>query len=177
MVEQYAVVEQELNYQLVNLEAQVETVEVEVEIDAHHNVVAVEDGPLHAGEGPFILQIVVMSVVKLAIMPETAEIKEDVLGVDHVPDHQDEGHTHHLGHVQETGHVPKTDLARGIDLVPDLVPGRPAEIAVDHMTVDRAHVHLLEIGKDHPLDQCLKIEIKMAIILNSYIELKIMLSV
>lgn len=165
MVEQYVVEEQELNYQLVSLVAQVETVVVEIG-EAHHNV-GVEDGPLHAGEDLFILQIVVMSVVKLATMPETAEIKEDVLGVDHVPDLQEEGgHTHHQGHVQETGHVPKIDLVQEIDLVPGLDPGQLVEIAVDHMTVDRAHVQLQEIETDHPLDQCQKIEIKRAIILD-----------
>lgn len=158
MVEQYVDVEQELNYQLVSLVAQVEEVEID---EAHHNVVVEEDGPLHAGEGLFILQIVVMSVVKLAIMPETVEIKEDVLGADHVPDLQDEGgHTHHQDPVPETGPV----LDQEIDLVLDLVPGRLVEIGVDHMTVDHTHVQFREIGTDHPLDQYQEIEINIAII-------------
>lgn len=165
MEEQYAVVEQELNYQLASLVVQ----EVVVEIGVAHRSVVVEDGLLHGGEDLFTLQIVVMSVVKLATMPETVEIKEDVLGADHVPDLQDEGgHTHH----QDQDHVQGIGPVQGIDLVPDRGPDPPVEIGVDHMTVDHVQDQLREIGIDHPLVQYQEIEIRLAIILDSYIMLK-----
>jgi len=138
--------------------------EVEV-VDVVHHLVA--DGPLHEGEGPSILVIVVMSVVKLAIMLETAETKEDVLGTGHVPGLQDEeGHTHHQGHAQETGLVQRTEPAQETDPVLGLGPGQPVEIVAVHMT---DHARILVQGTAHPLDLSQKIGVRLVIVVNKYL--------
>merc|ERR1712198_525789 len=114
-----------------------------------------------------------MSVVKLDTMLETAGTKEDALEVGHVPGLQDGGgHTHHQGLAQEIGLVPKIDHALETDLALGLAPDQPVEIAVVHMTEDLAHALFLEIGTALLPDLSQKIEIRIAIVLPTYVRLK-----